>query len=286
MSIRSQNIGYFISYIGFRVSFIKEIALLLYMKITTEKIKSMKGKEKIAVLTAYDYSTAKAMDECGMDIILVGDSLGMVVLGYGNTLSVTMDDMIRHTGAVARGTKNALIVADMPVNSYNDREMAALNAEALIKSGADTVKIENEPEIAKSLVENKIDVMGHIGLTPQTATNFKVQGKDEETANKLIKLAKELEQAGCYSIVLECIPEQLAKKITESIFVPTIGIGAGSYCDGQVLVTNDMLGLYDKFTPKFVKKYVNLSLEMKNALKNYIKDVKEGKFPEDGHSFH
>ena len=256
------------------------------MKTTIEKIKSMKGKEKIAVLTAYDYPTAKAMDESGVDIILIGDSLGMVVLGYENTLSVTMEDMTRHTGAVARGTQNALVVADMPVHSYDGKETAALNAEALVKSGADSVKIENEPEIVKFLVENKIEVMGHIGLTPQTATNFKVQGKDKETADKLIKLAKELENAGCYSLVLECVPVELAKKITESISIPTIGIGAGIYCDGQVLVTNDMVGLYDRFTPKFVKKYAELGKEMKKAFGSYIRDVKKGNFPEDEHSFH
>ncbi len=256
------------------------------MKTTIQKIRSMKGKEKIAVLTAYDYSTAKAMDECGVDIILIGDSLGMVVLGYENTLSVTMEDMMRHTGAVARGTKNALIAADMPAHSYDDNETAALNAEALIKSGADTVKIENEPEIAKFLVENKIDVMGHIGLTPQTAINFKVQGKDKETADKLLRLANELEEAGCYSIVLECMPVELAKKITESVSIPTIGIGAGPYCDGQVLVSNDMIGLYDRISPKFVKKYADLGKGMKTAFDSYIKDVKEGKFPEDKHSFH
>ncbi len=255
------------------------------MKTTIPKIKSMKGKEKIAVLTAYDYSTAKAMDECGIDIVLIGDSLGMVVLGYDNTLSVTMDDMMRHTGAVARGTKNALIVADMPVNSYNDKESAALNAEALIKSGADTVKIENEPEIAKFLVDNKIEVMGHIGLTPQTAADFKVQGKDKETADKLIRLAKELEKAGCYSIVLECIPSELAKKITESISIPAIGIGAGPYCDGQVLVTNDLLGLYDRINPKFVKRYADLGKEMRTAFIQYVKEIKEKKFPDEEHSF-
>ena len=256
------------------------------MKTTVQKIKSMKGREKIAVLTAYDYSAAKAMDECGIDVALVGDSLGMVVLGYENTLSVTMEDMLRHTGAVARGTKNALVVADMPVHSYDDGETAALNAEALIKSGADTVKIENEPEIAKFLVENKIDVMGHIGLTPQTATNFKVQGKDGETADKLIRLAKELEKAGCYSLVLECVPAELAKKITEIISIPTIGIGAGVYCDGQVLVTNDMLGLYDRLSPKFVKKYAEFGKEMESAFNQYIKEVKEKKFPGEEHSFH
>jgi 3-methyl-2-oxobutanoate hydroxymethyltransferase len=256
------------------------------MKTTIDEIKSMKGKGKITMLTAYDYSTAKYMDEAGIDIILVGDSLGMVVLGYENTLSVTMDDMLRHTGAVSRGASNALIVGDMPANSYDDNETALSNAKAFLKAGADNVKIENKPEIAKFLVQNKIDVMGHIGMTPQTITDFKVQGKDEETANKLINLAKQLESAGCYSIVLECVPMQLAKKITETISIPTIGIGAGPYCDGQVLVSNDMLGLYDKLNPKFVKKYADLGKEMKNAFQNYIKDVKEGNFPNDEHSFH
>ena len=256
------------------------------MKTTTDSIKSMKRKEKITMLTAYDYSTAKYMDGAGIDIILIGDSMGMVVLGYKNTLSVTIEDIMRHTGAVARGAKNALIVADMTAGSYDDNESAALNAEALIKSGADTVKLENAPGIAKFLVENKIDVMGHVGLTPQTLTDFKVQGKEEETANKIIKMAKDLEAAGCYCIVLEGIPLQLGKKITEMLSVPTIGIGAGAYCDGQVLVVNDMLGLYDEFTPKFVKKYAHLADDMKKAFQDYIKDVKEEKFPEDEHSFH
>ena len=246
----------------------------------------MKGKEKISMLTAYDCSTAKYMDEAGIDIILIGDSMGMVVLGYKNTLSVTVEDIMRHTGAVARGTSNALIVADLPANSYDSNETAALNAEALIKSGADNVKIENKPEIAKFLIENKIDVMGHVGLTPQTVTDFKVQGKEEETANKIIKMAKDLEEAGCYCIVLEGIPLDLGKRITETLKVPTIGIGAGPYCDGQVLVVNDMLGLYDEFTPKFVKKYAHLAEDMKKAFKDYVKDVKEVKFPEDKHCFH
>jgi len=256
------------------------------MKTTISKIKSMKGKEKIAMLTAYDYFTGKTVDEAGIDIILVGDSLGMVVLGYENTLSVTMSDMLRHTGAVARGAKNALIVGDMPANSYNDNKASLSNAKEFLKAGADNVKIENKPEIAKFLVQNKIDVMGHIGLTPQTVTDFKVQGKTEEAADKLITLAKQLEESGCYSIVLECVPMQLAKKITESISIPTIGIGAGPYCDGQVLVSNDILGLYDKLSPKFVKKYADLGKDMKNAFENYIRDVKEKNFPKDEHSFH
>jgi len=255
------------------------------LKISIDKIRSMKGNSKIAMLTAYDTSTAKLEDASGIEMILVGDSLGMVILGYENTLSVTMDDMLRHTGAVARGTKNALIVGDMCTNSFNTKEDAILNAESLIKVGADAVKIENKPEIAKFLVENNIAVMGHIGLTPQTK-EFKVQGKDEEAANEIIKLAKECEKAGCFSIVLECIPRELAKKITEEISIPTIGIGAGPDCDGQVLVTNDMLGLYGDFKPKFVKKYAQIDEQIKEAFDSYIKEVKEGSFPEDKHSFH
>ncbi|MBI2134574.1 3-methyl-2-oxobutanoate hydroxymethyltransferase [Candidatus Woesearchaeota archaeon] len=255
------------------------------MKTTAEKIKSMKGKEKIAMLTGYDYFTSKIEDESGIDIILIGDSLGMVILGYDNTLSVTMEDMLRHTSAVARGTKNALIVADMPVGTFDSNEDAALNAEALMKVGADAVKIENRPEIARFLVDNNIPVMGHIGLTPQTK-EFKVQGKDEKTANEILELAKQCDEAGCFSLVLECVPRDLAKKITDTIKIPTIGIGAGPDCDGQVLVCNDMLGLYDKLSPKFAKRYVDLGIEMKKAFENYIKEVKEKNFPEDRHSFH
>ena len=255
------------------------------MKTTVEKIKSMKGKERIAMLTGYDYFTSKMEDDAGVDIILIGDSLGMVVLGYENTLSVTMEDMLRHTAAVARGCKNALIVADLPVGTFDNNEDAALNAEALMKVGADAVKIENKPEIAKFLVENNIPVMGHIGLTPQTK-EFKVQGKDEKTANEIFDLAKRCDESGCFSLVLECIPRGLAKKIMETIKIPTIGIGAGPDCDGQVLVCNDMLGLYDKLSPKFAKRYNELGIEMKKAFEIYIKEVKEGKFPEDRHSFH
>jgi len=238
------------------------------------------------MITGYDYFTAKMEDEADIDIILIGDSLGMVILGYENTLSVTMEDTKRHTGAVVRGVKNALIVADMPVKSFETKEDAILNAEALIKLGADAVKIEKRPDIAKDLVENGIEVMGHIGLTPHTSTEFKVQGKNEGTANKIIDEAIELDKAGCFSIVVECVPIDLAKKITNAVSVPTIGIGAGIECDGQVLVANDMLGLYDRLSPKFVKKYAALGDEMKKAIQNYVSDVKEKKFPEDKHSFH
>jgi 3-methyl-2-oxobutanoate hydroxymethyltransferase len=256
------------------------------MKKLPKDIILMKSKEKITVLTAYDFCTAKNLDEAGIDVILVGDSLGMVVLGYNNTLSVTMDDMLRHTGAVVRGVKNALIVSDLPTGSYEDNETAALNAESLIKTGADAVKIENKPKIAKFLVENKFEVMGHVGLTPQTVLDFKVQGKDDIAARNILEMAKELEQAGCFAVVLEGIPLKLGKKITEELSIPTIGIGAGPHCDGQVLVVNDLLGIYDKFSPKFVKKYANLGEDMKRAFSEYISDVKGNRFPEDQHSFH
>ena len=258
----------------------------LLMKTTIEQIKSMKGKEKISMLTAYDYFTSKMEDEAGVDIILIGDSLGMVVLGYENTLSVTIEDTLRHTGAVVRGTKNALVVADMPAGSFDDKKTAVLNAEALLKIGADAVKIEKKPEIARFLVENNIPVQGHVGLTPHTAKEFKVQGKDEATKQAIIDEAIELDKAGCFSIVLECVPSSLAKEITKRVSCPTIGIGAGLNCDGQVLVCNDMLGLYDKFSPKFVKRYTDLGKSMKEAFENYNKEVKERKFPEDKHSFH
>ena len=246
----------------------------------------MKGLEKISMLTAYDYSTAKYMDEAGIDIILVGDSLGMVVLGYENTLSVTMEDMVRHTGAVARGASNALIVTDLPAGSYEDVESAAVNAKALIQAGADAVKLENAPHIAGYLVENDIAVQGHVGLTPQSVADFKVQGREEAAARNIIETAKDLESAGCYCVILEAIPLELGKEITATLGVPTIGIGAGPHCDGQVLVVNDMLGMYDKFCPRFVKKYANLADDMKKAFETYIKEVRQGKFPEEKHSFH
>lgn len=237
------------------------------------------------MLTAYDFPTADIMDGI-VDMILVGDSLGMVVLGYENTQKVTMQDMIRHTEAVARAVKSSLLIGDLPVNSYNNKEDAIQNAKKLIKAGADCVKIENQHKIAEALVNAGIETMGHVGLTPQTVTNFKVQGKDEETANRIIEEGKKLEKAGCFSIVLECVPIDLAKKITESIKIPTIGIGAGPYCDGQVLVMHDILGLFEKFKPKFVKRYANIAEEMRKAFIQYNKEVKEGKFPSDEFSFH
>ena len=252
---------------------------------TIQQIKSMKSKEKIVMLTAYDFPTAKLMDGI-VDIILVGDSLGMVVLGYENTTQVTMQDMIRAAGAVARGAKNTLIVGDMPIGTYDNEKDALKNARLFLGSGAHAVKIEKKPEIAASLIKNGIEVMGHIGLTPQTITNFKVQGKDKQSADKIIDEASALEKAGCFSIVLECIPSELAKTITNKIKMPTIGIGAGIHCDGQVLVTNDILGLYGDFKPKFLKRYAEIGQEIKKAIEQYAKDVREKKFPDEEHSFH
>jgi 3-methyl-2-oxobutanoate hydroxymethyltransferase len=259
------------------------------MKITAEKIKSMKGKEKISMLTAYDYPFAKILDEVGIDVLLIGDSLGMVVLGYDDTKSVIMEDMIRHTEAVARASKNALVVSDMPFRSFENKENAVKNAKLFIKAGADAVKLEGGLEVievTKAIVDKGINVMGHIGLTPQTAKEFKVQGKDKESAKKLIEDAKALDKAGCFSIVLECVPLNLAKKITQAVPIPIIGIGAGPYCDGQVLVIHDILGLFERFKPKFVKRYANLSDEIRKAVSEYKKEVKEGKFPSDEFCFH
>ena len=252
---------------------------------TIQQIKSMKSKQKIVMLTAYDFPTAKLMDNI-VDIILVGDSIGMVVLGYENTTKVTMQDMLRATEAVARGAKNSLIVGDMPIGTYDNKLNALKNAKQFLKAGANAVKIEKKPEIAEFLVKNKIDVMGHIGLTPQTITNFKVQGKYGKSAKRLVEEAKACEKSGCFSLVLECIPLNLAKKITQSISIPTIGIGAGIHCDGQVLVTHDILGLFEAFKPKFVKRYADLSSLMKKAFEQYAKEVRKGEFPSDEHSFH
>ncbi len=250
------------------------------MKLTIDEIKSMKSKEKITMLTAYDFSTAGILDG-NVDVILVGDSLGMVVLGHENVLDVTINDMVRHTAAVSRAVLKSLVVGDMPANSYNNKKNAILNAKKLIKAGADCVKIENEHKIAQILIENKIPVMGHIGLTPQTIQDYKTQGSDEESANKIVQEAKALEKAGCFGIVLECIPCQLAKKITQELSIPTIGIGSGLHCDGQVLVSNDMLGLFEKFKPAFAKRYINLAEQMRIAFRQYNKEVKEKQFPKE-----
>jgi len=264
-------------------------------KITPVDIQAMKNEgKKIAMLTAYDYPTALLEDRAGIEIILVGDSLGMTVLGYENTIPVTMDEMIHHTKAVTRGTKYALVIGDMPFMSYNTSEQEAIfNAGRFMKEGgADAVKLEGGvtvKDIVKAIVNAGIPVMGHIGLTPQTISmlgGFKVQGKDAQAAQKIIDDALLLEDAGAFSVLLEAIPAPIAKRITERLKVPIIGIGAGVHCDGQVLVVHDILGLFDRFTPKFAKRYVNLSELMLKAFESYREEVLNGTFPGDQHSFH
>ena len=264
------------------------------MKNTAVTFKQAKERnEKLTMLTAYDYSTAKIIDEAGINGILVGDSLGMVCLGYEDTLSVTMEDMIHHTKAVSRGVKNTLVVADMPFMSYQTSVYdAVVNAGRLIKEGrAHVVKLEGGLEVCdkiEAIVKASIPVMAHIGLTPQSVNafgGFKVQGKDEEAAKRLIEEAIAVEKAGAFAVVLECVPAKLAKIISEKLTIPTIGIGAGSDCDGQILVYQDMLGMYSDFTPKFVKKYENLGEKMNMAFKKYIEEVKDGVFPAEEHSF-
>lgn len=264
------------------------------MKNTAVTFRQAKEKnEKLTMLTAYDYSTAKIIDEAEISGILVGDSLGMVCLGYEDTLSVTMEDMIHHTKAVSRGVKNTLVVADMPFMSYQTSVYdAVVNAGRLIKEGrAHVVKLEGGVEVCdkiEAIVKASIPVMAHIGLTPQSVNafgGFKVQGKDEEAAKKLIEAALAVEKAGAFAVVLECVPAKLAEIITKKLSIPTIGIGAGCNCDGQILVYQDMLGMYSDFTPKFVKKYENLSEKMNIAFKRYIEEVKDGVFPSEEHSF-
>ncbi len=264
-------------------------------KITPVDVQTMKREGKrIAMLTAYDYPMALLEDRAGIEIILVGDSLGMTVLGYENTVPVTMEEMIHHTKAVTRGAKYALVIGDMPFMSYNASERdAILNAGRFMKEGgADAVKLEggaSVKETVKAIVKAGIPVMGHIGLTPQTISmlgGFKVQGKDAQAAQKIIDDALSLEDAGAFSVLLEAVPAPIAKRVTERLNVPTIGIGAGVHCDGQVLVVHDMLGLFDRFTPKFAKRYVNLSEPMLKAFDSYREEVLKGTFPTDQHSFH
>lgn len=264
------------------------------MKNTVETIlKQKKTGDKISMLTAYDYSTAKLLDECGIDSILVGDSLGMVMLGYENTLPVTMEDMIHHTRAVSRGTENALVVADMPFMSYQTSVYdAVVNAGRLIKEGgAEAVKIEGGAAVCeqiKAIVDASIPVVGHLGLTPQSVNafgGFKVQGKTFDRAEQILNDALRIQEAGAFMVVLECIPSELAKLITERLEIPTIGIGAGNGCDGQVLVYHDMLGMFSDFTPKFAKKFADAGEVMKSGFREYISEVKSGEFPAEEHSF-
>lgn len=262
-------------------------------KLTIPDIRNRKNDVPIAELTAYDYPWARVADSAGIDVVLVGDSLGMVVLGYPDTVSVTMEEMIHHTKAVVRGVERALVITDMPFGSYNSSIPAAINnATRILKEGrADAVKVEGGVSMAATvaaIVNAGIPVQGHIGLTPQTATSlggFKVQGKSAQAAKQLLDDAKALEDAGCFSIVLEAIPAPLAERITQTISIPTIGIGAGPNCDGQVLVIHDLVGLYDRFTPKFVKQYAKINEPILEALRQYKAEVENRSFPTEAHSF-
>ncbi len=256
-------------------------------------IKKKQEKKKVTMLTAYDYPFAKMVDESGIDIILVGDSLGMVVQGRENTLRVSMDEMLYHTSMVTRAVRNSLVVGDMPYLSYQITIDEALrNAGRFIKeAGAHGVKVEGSIEVidkVRAMVKAEIPVMGHIGLTPQAILRmggFKVQGRTDEARKRLKEEAKALEDAGVFSIVLEAIPSDLARDITESLSIPTIGIGAGPHCDGQVLVIYDLLGLFDRFVPKFVKRYADLRTMAMDAIKRFKDEVEKGEFPSEEHSF-
>ncbi len=263
-------------------------------KTTIPGIRARKGTgTPVTMLTAYDYPWALLVDRAGIDMILVGDSLGMVVLGYEDTVSVTMDEMIHHIKAVSRAVRHALVVGDMPFGSYNvSAEKAVENATRIMKEGrADCVKLEGGvcmAPVVESIVRSGIPVQGHIGLTPQTASalgGFKVQGKSAEAAQALVEDARALEKAGCFSLVLEAVPAPIAKMVTEAVAIPTIGIGAGIHCDGQVLVTHDLVGLFDRFVPKFVKQYAKISDKVTEAFIQFKADVEAGRFPEEGHSF-
>jgi 3-methyl-2-oxobutanoate hydroxymethyltransferase len=263
-------------------------------KMTIQHVMGRKKNGILSMLTAYDYTTAKILDKTGVDIILVGDSYGMTHLGYENTLPVTMEEMISITAGVVRGTKHALVVADMPFLSYQtDLKTARLNAGRFLKeAGADAVKIENSRnvlDIIKGIIEIDVPVMGHIGLTPQSVKRmggFKIQGKTSEEALQLIRAAKELSDAGVFSIVLEGIPSELAEIITEEIPIPTIGIAAGNHCDGQVLVLNDLLGLSGETTPRHAKVYASIGQIMEDAVRKFIEEISAKQFPDYSHSLH
>ena len=264
------------------------------MKNTVVTIRQAKEQgEKLTMLTAYDYSMAKLIDEAGVNMILVGDSLGMVMLGYEDTISVTMEDMIHHTRAVTRGVRNALVVADMPFLSYQTSVYDAVcNAGRLMKEGrAQAVKLEGGREFAehiRAITNASIPVVAHLGLTPQSLNafgGFKVQGKSEEAARRLVEDAREVEKAGAVAVVLECVPAKLAELISGQLHIPTIGIGAGAGCDGQVLVYQDMLAMFGDFKPKFVKQFAEIGAMMKEAFGKYIEEVKSGAFPAAEHTF-
>lgn len=263
-------------------------------KVTIQGLMELKARgRKFSMITAYDYPTAVLVDQSPIELILVGDSLGMTVLGYEATVPVTMEEMIHHIRPVVRGARNTFIVGDMPFGSYNESiSQAVHNANRIMKEGAaDCVKLEGGVNVApavKAMVDGGIPVMGHIGLTPQTASllgGFKVQGKDAESARRLLDDALAVEAAGAFSVVMECVPTPLAKLVSQRLRIPTIGIGAGLYCDAQVLVYHDLLGLFNRFTPKFVKQYANLSPEITRALGEFAREVAGGSFPGPEHSF-
>ncbi|TCK88002.1 ketopantoate hydroxymethyltransferase [Natranaerovirga hydrolytica] len=263
-------------------------------RITTHSFKKMKeDKEKITILTAYDYPTANILDDEGIDALLVGDSLGMVVLGYEDTTQVTIEDMIHHIKAVSRGAKRSMVIGDMPFVSYHiSKEQSVINAGRLIQEGqAKAVKLEGGKEIVedvKAIAKAGIPVMGHIGLTPQSVHQlggYFIQGKTKEQSDQLLEDAKALEEAGAFAIVLECVTEEVAEMITNHLKIPTIGIGAGRKCDGQVLVTHDMIGFYHSKSPRFAKRYVDLHEQIRNGVHGYIKEVKENRFPQEEHVF-
>ncbi len=262
-------------------------------KWTADKIQALKGQAKVVCLTAYDSCTARYVDEAGVHLILVGDSLAQTMLGYATTLPVTMEDMVRHTAAVVRGTQQAMVVADMPFMSYQASvEQALTNAGRFIKeAGADGVKLEGgafRAETIRALVQNGIPVLGHIGLTPQSLKamgGYKVQGRTDEGARNLLADAQALQEAGVFAIVLECLPRALGAELTQAVHVPTIGIGAGPGCDGQILVSHDVLGLSAGSGPRFVKRYAELGDGMKQAFKAYKADVDAGRFPGDEHCY-
>ena len=256
------------------------------MSKTVNDIMQMKSKEKITVLTGYDSTMTTLCDKA--DVILVGDSAGMVMLGYDSTKDVTMDDMVRFTTAVKNAKTSSLIVTDLPINSYENKDSAIANSKRLVLAGAHAVKLEGGKEVAdiiKAVKDSGIPVMGHLGLLPQTAEKYSVQAKKSEDAIGLIEDAKILEKSGVFSIVLEMVTSDVTKIITKNVTVPTIGIGSGKDCDGQVLVIHDMLGMFEKIKPKFAKRYLNLSEEIRNAVSSYVKDVKEERFPEQEHTF-
>lgn len=260
------------------------------MMTINEILSKKKPKQKIVMLTAYDYPTALMADEAGVDIVLVGDSLANVVLGLSSTKEVGMAEMLHHTKAVVRAVKKAMVIGDMPFNAYQVNPKAAVDhAKQFMEAGCHAIKLEwfdQCPQVTAAIVKAGVPVMGHVGLTPQTASQMKVRGKDARDAKDIMAQAKTLEQSGCFSVVLECVPKEVSAMITKQLKISTIGIGAGVDCDGQVLVSHDVLGLLSRYQPKFSKKYANLAPLMIEAFKQYKQEVQQQQFPDDAHSFH